>query len=51
MTQLKIGRLLTAMVTPFDEANGSVDPRPGQAIWRQALLDSAPKVGGVRDDR
>jgi 4-hydroxy-tetrahydrodipicolinate synthase len=39
MTQLKIGRLLTAMVTPFDETNGSLDLDQAKRL-ATALLDS-----------
>jgi 4-hydroxy-tetrahydrodipicolinate synthase len=39
MTQLKIGRLLTAMVTPFDETNGSLDLDQAKRL-ASALLDS-----------
>lgn len=39
MTQLTIGRLLTAMATPFDEANGSLDLGQAKRL-ATALLDS-----------
>src|ERR1700674_1533273 len=39
MTQLNIGRLLTAMVPPFDEANGSLDLDQAKRL-ASALLDS-----------
>jgi 4-hydroxy-tetrahydrodipicolinate synthase len=39
MTQLKLGRLLTAMATPFDEANGSLDLDQAKRL-ATALLDS-----------
>ena len=50
MTQLKIGRLLTAMVTPFDEANGSLDLDQAKRL-ASALLDSGTEGSGrVWDD-
>src|SRR6202521_6116961 len=39
MTQLNIGRLLTAMVPPFDETSGSVDLDQAKRL-ASALLDS-----------
>ena len=39
MTQLQIGRLLTAMVTPFDETSGSLDLDQAKRL-ASALLDS-----------
>jgi 4-hydroxy-tetrahydrodipicolinate synthase len=39
VTQINIGRLLTAMVTPFDEASGSVDLDQAKRL-ASALLDS-----------
>jgi 4-hydroxy-tetrahydrodipicolinate synthase len=39
MTQLNLGRLLTAMVTPFDDTNGSLDLDQAKRL-ASALLDS-----------